>query len=84
MHVGKEYTLCRVITIRIAVFTVKDVSWEGSSVGPVSVFGGKIINLSIRYFAEFYYLITNTVMDIFDIMNIKVVNIIVTMHIIVD
>ena len=41
MHVGKEYTLCRVITIQIAMSAVKDVSWEGSSVGPVSVFGGK-------------------------------------------
>ena len=40
MHMGKEYTLCRVIPIRIAVSAVKDISWEGSSVGPVSVFGG--------------------------------------------
>lgn len=51
MHVGKEYTLCRVITIRIAVSAVKDDSWEGSSVRPGVGLRRKIIKLSIKYFA---------------------------------
>ena len=78
---GKECTLCRVISIRIAVFAVKDYS-----LGWAKCRSPKEINkLSMTCFAEYYYLITNTAMDNFVIMNIIVVHIIVaSMNMIVD
>ena len=41
IHVGKEYTLCRVTSIRIAVSTVKGTVGKDQVSVPVSVFGGK-------------------------------------------
>jgi hypothetical protein len=53
--VGKEYTLCRVTTIRIAVFTVKDVSRVGQVSITVSVFGGITKNLNMSFCHHKYY-----------------------------
>ena len=50
--VGEEYTLCRVISIRIAVSAVKDYSLGWSSVGLSVGLRRKIIKLSMNYFAD--------------------------------
>jgi len=58
--VGKECNLCRVKPIRIAVSSVMDVSWGGSSIGPVSVFGG-INKMNLDYFCRSFYAVTNII-----------------------
>ena len=76
--VGKEYNLCRDKPIRIAMSAVKDVSWEESSIGRVSVFGG-INKLSLNDCCRDLYDATNVAnMNIITMMNIiAILNIIV-------
>ena len=70
---GKEYTLCRVIPIRIAVSAVKDYSLGLSSVGLSVGLRRKIIKIEHVLFCRIIIVATDAIMNIMVVMNIIVI-----------
>ena len=70
---GKEYILCRVIPIRIAVSAVKDYSLGWSSVGLSVGLRREIIKIEHDLFCRTIIVATNAIMNIIVVMNIIVI-----------
>ena len=69
---GKEYTLCRIVSIRIAVSAVKDYSLGWSSVGLVVGLRRKYLKVEHGYFRRIIIVATGVTISIFDDMIIFV------------